>query len=309
MDSLGISIVIPIYNEVKAVAELKELLEATSEKLNILHEFIIVDDGSNDGTPQILSELSKYFSNHRILVRFIAHAENTGYGAALKTGITAAQFPWIAITDCDGTYPTPRVAEFLEIAQSQNFDMVVGSRHTKDANIPLIRRPAKAFLNLVANFSTGRIIPDLNSGFRIFTKELALRFYHLYPDGFSFTSTITLASLHSGLRVLYVPIVYLKRAGVSKIRPIRDTLGFLQLTVRITVYFNPLRFFLPVSVFIFFVAAIVMAMDLREGKLNDSTTIIVVCGLIIFSFALISDQLNTLRKELQDVRVRENRKK
>ncbi len=72
-------------------------------------------------------------------------------------------------------------------------------------------------------------------------------FFDLLPDGFSFTTTITLAMLTNGYLVEYVPIDYHARVGKSKIRPIRDTLDFMQLILRIALYFAPLKLFLPLS--------------------------------------------------------------
>ncbi|MDT8324513.1 MAG: glycosyltransferase, partial [Bacteroidota bacterium] len=79
----------------------------------------------------------------------------------------------------------------------------------------------------------GTKIPDLNSGLRIFRKEVAQQFTRILPDGFSFTTTITLAMLERGYRVKYVPIDYHKRAGRSKIRPVYDTLNILQIAPRL----------------------------------------------------------------------------
>src|SRR5439155_14837486 len=133
--------------------------------------------------------------------------------------------------------------------QLSQADMVVGARTKAGAAIPLLRRPAKAFLTWLASYLTETKIPDLNSGLRLFRRRLALEFLHILPSGFSFTTTITMAALNNGYVVEYVPVDYLKRTGTSKIRPIRDTLNFLILILRMTLLFRPMRIFIPISLF------------------------------------------------------------
>ena len=101
--------------------------------------------------------------------RVLRHIENRGYGAAIKTGIRAARFSAIVITDADGTYPPDQIPHLL--AQLPQADMVVGSRTGKNVHIPLIRRPAKWILGWLANLVAGRRIPDLNSGLRAFHRD------------------------------------------------------------------------------------------------------------------------------------------
>ncbi len=225
-----ISIIIPIYNEEKSAASTIERVKKTIGKQS--HEIIAVNDGSTDNTRKILSTISG--------IRIINHPYNIGYGAALKTGIKNAKGEIIAMLDADGTYPVESLPEL--ISHCDEYDMVVGARSGK--NVPFMRKPAKWILGSLANTLTGRKIPDLNSGFRIFKKDIAMQFMHLYPAKFSFTTTITLAFLTNSYTVKFVPIEYYKREGKSTIKPLQDFLGFLTLIVRIVMYFEPLKFFL-----------------------------------------------------------------
>jgi len=133
--------------------------------------------------------------------------------------------------------------------------MVVGQRAFR--KLPLITRPAKWFITWLANFLVGERIRDINSGFRIFRKDLALKFFPIICDGFSFTTTITLAMMTNNYRIAYLPIEYMKREGKSKIKPIRDTLNFIQLIIRTVLYFNPLKVFLPLSIAMFAVCVVI----------------------------------------------------
>jgi hypothetical protein len=82
------------------------------------------------------------------------------------------------------------------------YDMVVGARGGKNVNIPLIRRPAKWILNKLAEYITGTVIPDLNSGFRVFRKSTVKQYYNILPDKFSLTTTVTVAMLCDENRVM-----------------------------------------------------------------------------------------------------------
>jgi len=168
-------------------------------------------------------------------------------------------------------------------------EMVVGARRGQDVHIPLIRRPAKAFLRLLASFLAGTKIPDLNSGLRAFRRELVMSYRPILPQGFSFTTTITLASLTNNHRVDYIDINYAHRSGNSKIRPIRDTLGFLSLIVRTVMYFNPLKVFYPVTAVIGLLFAVSMIYDLTEKNLGDKTVLLFVAFVQVLSVGLLAD--------------------
>src|SRR5262249_20308913 len=153
--------------------------------------------------------------------------------------IRAAAARVVAITDADGTYPgAPLPALYHKLIETGS-DMVVGARTGKNVHIPLARRPAKAMLARLAVYLSGKPIPDLHSGLRVFLPEAALERFHLISDGFSFTTTITLALLARNRRVIFVPVDYRKRTGSSKIRPIADPFNFLVLILRVSIYFEP----------------------------------------------------------------------
>lgn len=236
------SVIVPIYNEEEGLAEC--LMELDRQLAGEPCEIVLVNDGSSDRSGEILKELSM----DRAIV--VEHKTNRGYGAALKTGIGASTSDILVITDADGTYPNERIPSLVGMLTDE-YSMVVGQR--EKLNIPLIRRPAKYCLTQLANYLTRTKIPDLNSGLRVFRRELVERFINILPDTFSFTTTITLATLTNNLNVLYTPIQYHKRSGSSKIHPIKDTLLFIQLIVRTMIFFDPLRVFVPLSLILFLI--------------------------------------------------------
>lgn len=232
----GVSIIIPAFNEQKGIGKVIDEIHEVCSSRGLDFEIIVVDDGSTDGTIGALGDKS---------VQLLRHPENRGYGASIKTGVLASRFPWILITDADGTYPVTDIPTLIE--NCTNYDMVVGSRTGREVNIPWMRRPAKWMLLKLANFMAQTKIPDLNSGFRLFRKTTFIRFLHYYPAGFSLTTTITLAMLCNDHPVKFIPVNYYAREGSSKIRPIRDTYNFFILVIRTIMYFDPLRVFFPAA--------------------------------------------------------------
>lgn len=287
----NISIVIPCYNEAGGVTDsLNEVCKALRKHDDF--EIITVNDGSVDETPAILE---KYASKNQS-VRVIHNESNFGYGASLKRGIREAEGDLIVITDSDGTYPASSIPELLE--ELKEYDMAVGARIGQKVQVPLVRRPAKWVLLCYARWMARADIKDLNSGLRAFRKKDALHFLPLLPEGFSFTSTITLAMHVNGMRVMYLPINYRKRIGRSSIRPIRDTLAFFSLVLRTTMYFRPLQVFGTLSGFLLASAiGVGVAGKFFLGEVPDVATVsLVSTSLIFLGLGLIGDLLNVSRK-------------
>lgn len=286
--SVGFSLIVPAYNEEGGIASSLDHVLEILDKSDLEHEIIVVDDGSTDRT---VESLAAYGGRIRVL----QHHANKGYGAALKTGIRNARFATIVITDADGTYPNERIPELVKHKNAGGFHMVVGARTGRNVAIPLIRKPAKWAIGKLANFVVGEKIPDINSGLRIFDRDVALKFFPMFPDGFSFTTTITMCTLSNGYLVEFVPIDYHARVGRSKIRPIRDTLNFVQLIARMALYFAPLKLFLPLSL-ILFLAGIgwgVSTKLLTEELADISTLIIMMAALHIGAIGLLAELMHT----------------
>jgi glycosyltransferase involved in cell wall biosynthesis len=241
-----VSVVIPAFNEAKGVGAVVRGVGDVLTRAGVEHEVIVVDDGSTDATAKAAEAAS---------ATVLCHRANRGYGAALKTGILAAKHATVCILDADGTYPLEAIPDLL--AAKERADMVVGARTGKAVHIPLVRRPAKWVLNKLANYVTQTRIPDLNSGLRVFDRNIALQYFNILSDQFSFTTTITMAMLCDKYAVKYVPIDYRRRVGKSKIVP-WDAAAFTVLILRVAMLFRPLRVFLPVA-FLSLVYAVVKA--------------------------------------------------
>ena len=194
-NSIEISIIIPVYNEEVGLKKTLNRMKAILN--NESYETIIVNDGSSDSTSDVLKEFKG--------IMVIDHENNHGYGASLKTGIKNANNDIICITDADGTYPTEKIPYFLNQLIENDLDMVVGARTGKNVKIPMLRKPAKWVIGKLANWVTGQPIPDINSGLRVFKKSSFMPFQYIVPDGFSFTTTITLGMLSGGYKVKFIP--------------------------------------------------------------------------------------------------------
>lgn len=283
MSPQNLSVILPVYNEAKCILKTVETLSSVLIESKIKHEIIIVDDGSTDGGCANIENLTG--------ATLIKHTNNRGYGASIKTGLSSAKYENICITDADGTYPLEKIPALL--VKMKEHDMVVGARTGNDVDYSWLRSVPKFFLRHYVNLITGSTVPDINSGLRIFNKNKSKQFYKLYPDGFSLTTTITIAFITNGFSVLYEPISYKKRIGKSKIQPFRDTLRFFQLITRLGMYFAPLKVLLPFilglgSLFLFSIGYDLIY--LRD--ITDKSVILLLFTLNTIFFALLADMLH-----------------
>ena len=286
------SIIIPCYNEKHAIRDTIEWILSVIRDSKLKNvEIIAVNDGSTDGCEQVLNALTKEHHSDDLLV--VHHKRNQGYGAALKTGIRRSQSDYICITDADGTYPNDRIPDLIEQISSKDLDMVVGARIGPDVEYSKIRSIPKMILVPWVSFLCGTDVPDMNSGLRIFRRDRSLDFLKLLPDGFSFTTTITICLLRNRYAVEFTPISYARRIGKSHIKPIQDTLRFTQLILRTGMYFAPLRLLSPLIVALATLFSISSLYDLTIlNNLTDKTVLLGFASLNVFMFALLADMID-----------------
>ncbi len=280
-----ISIVVPAFNEAKSLAQLLEKIHA----LKLPHaEIIVVDDGSDDGTAEIALSAG---------ANVVRHPYNIGNGAAVKSGMRAAQGRLIVLMDGDGQHQPEDLPKLL--AEAANYHMVVGAR-AKGSKLRFHRFVANSVYNLLASYVTRFNVRDLTSGFRVLSRREALRFIDLLPNTFSYPTTLTLAFLRSGLTVKYVPIQSLYRSGQSKIRLITDGVRFFLIITKIATLFSPFRIFLPVSLLFFFggVANYIYTY-VTQNRFTNMSVFALTTSVIIFMLGLISEQIALLRMERQ----------
>lgn len=281
-----ISIIIPVFNEAENLGKLLGQIRALGLADS---EIIVVDDGSSDGSAEIAMAAG---------ANVVRHPYNIGNGAAVKSGMRAAQGRVMVMLDGDGQHKPEDIPKLLDGLNS--YHMVVGARAT-GSKLRLHRNIANMVYNLLASYVTRFKVEDLTSGFRAMRRRDALRFIDLLPNTFSYPTTITLAFLRSGLTVKYEPIQTLYRAGQSKISLVTDGILFLLIITKIATLFAPFRIFLPVSVF-FFVAGLVnyIYTFATQGRFTNMSVFALTTAVIIFMLGLISEQIALLRMERQE---------
>jgi glycosyltransferase involved in cell wall biosynthesis len=218
-------------------------------------------------------------------VPFIFHDRNMGYGAAIKSGIMNSTGDLIAIIDCDNTYDPAEIPKLY--AEMASCDMAVGKRPRRHG----IRNWSKAFLCAFASYAVSYPIPDLNSGLRIFRREIALRLFKTLPNGFSLTSTITLGALYTPYRVRFVPISYGMRTGRSKIRPFDAFVNFLMLIVRTVILFSPLKFFLPVAGIFGVIGMGFLIRDIFDRDVAQASLLMIINAVILLTIGLLAEAI------------------
>ena len=281
------SVIVPCYNEVGGIRSTVTDLAVVTAKAGA--EIIVVDDGSSDGSRLLLDEMEGDGTLPGL--RVVHNESNLGYGAAIKTGVRRARSELIVIIDADGTYPCDRIPDLVEAARRA--DMVVGARTGGGDGQTFLRRLAKSILRAHCSWLVGQKIPDMNSGLRVFRKPVFEQFFKILPDGFSLTTTLTVAMMRSRYSVVFEPITYSERVGKSKIRPVRDTLGFVQLILRTGMYFAPLRVLLPLVGFltVWFLVSLGYDIVVLEN-LTDKTIILLLFAMNTALFGLLADMID-----------------
>ena len=289
VDDKSFAIIIPVHNEESSIRmTLDKVLKHYADKA----EIIVINDGSTDNTSAIVSEYPG--------IKYITHKHQYGYGAALKSGITSTDRDIVCFIDADGQHNSDDIQRLVDNVGEA--DMVIGSRGRR-AYLNLIRAPGKYVIRVISNYLVGQKIPDLNSGLRAIKRNVILRYIHLLPDGFSASTTMTMILLIRRYEVNFIPIKTQRRIGKSEVRQLQDGFGTIVLLIRIIMLFNPLKIFLPFSVFSFsfgVVYGIYKLVTMYGHGLSVGSLLIMLLGLLSFIIGLLADQISTLRQDYHE---------
>lgn len=231
-----VSVVIPAFNEEDGIGRVIERSLATRSELSQLGldlELIVVDDGSQDHTAEVVTRCGQ--------ARLVRHTINRGYGAAIKSGFRQAKGDYLAFIDADGTYPPESLTELCRTAIAKNADMVLGSRMSGARNqMPLTRWVGNfAYATLLSWIGNVRV-HDTTSGMRVIRRQALDRLFPL-PDGLEFTPVMSTRAIHENLNIVEVPIPYAERIGSSKLSVVRDGFRFTNAIVWTGLAYNPVR--------------------------------------------------------------------
>jgi len=283
-----ITIVIPAYNEEQTIADvirgaMKNVPEA---------RVMVIDDGSTDNTLKRATDAG---------AEVIRHPTNKGNGACLKTALRSLKGGIIAVLDADGQHDPMELPRILD--QLKDFDLVVGARNFSNQEGSALRNLGNRLLRGLASFLAERDIPDLTSGFRAFRHEIAIKFLHLYPNGYSFPSTSTLSFITAGYNVTFTPVTVNSRPThtKSKLRPFRDGFRFIMFILRIITMTNPNKIFLPAGLVMILMGIFLTVRNLiLFQQFSGGVVLFLAGGINIIFIGLILDQFASLRLQERD---------
>jgi hypothetical protein len=199
------------------------------------------------------------------------------------------------------TYPNDEIPQLVD--SLDDLDQVVGARRTEQGTLKALRVPAKWSVRKLASYLTATKIPDLNSGFRAFRRDVGAQYLHMLPDGFSCVTTMTMCFLSNGYSVGYVPIDYFPRAGRSKFHPVKDTRRYLTQVVRMILTFNPLKVFAPLAGALLTVGVVKLGIDLiqKDFRVATNTMLILFTAFQLLAIGLIADLIVRLSRRADTV--------
>ncbi len=289
-----ISVVIPAKNEEKNIRDVLLKIKAILPDA----ELLIINDGSTDKTAEIAQKAGAIV---------ISHPYSMGNGAAIKTGARNAQGSILIFMDADGQHNPSDIPRLLE-KLDENYEMAVGARQM-NTHASLFRRVANSFYNKLASVMTGHTIKDLTSGFRAVRARHFNSFLYLLPNGFSYPTTSTMAFFRSGLPVAYVPIKAGKREGKSHIHLVKDGVRFFIIILKVGALFSPMRFFLPISSFLFFTGLSYYTYTyIVENRFTNMSALLFSSALLTFLLGILSEQISSLHYKGVEEKQRKTRR-
>lgn len=274
--------IIPAYREAESIADVVRGVRAVLPHV----EVIVVDDGSADGTGE---------KGEAAGARVIRHPYNKGNGAAARTGIRHATGDIVVMMDGDGQHDPQDIPKLLD--PFPGYDMVIGARDRK-GQAGLGRGFGNWLLNRFAGYLTSFPVQDLTSGFRAFKREMILPYLHLFPNGFSYPTTSTLAMLKAGANVCYVPIhVRERQKGKSSIRFVKDGSRFFIIILKLVTLFSPMRIFLPISGFFAAMGITYSVITLSQGRFTNMAALLLIVAVFVFLMGLLAEQLAAIHTQ------------
>jgi len=282
----SVSIILPVYNEENNLAELIKRIR----KVGPDFEIIVIDDGSEDSTQEIANAAQ---------VKVIRHPYNRGNGAAIKTGVKEAKGEVLVMMDSDMQHPPEEIPRLLEFFPK--YDMAVAARG-KNADVSKFRGLGNFLLKKTAELLSGHNISDLTSGFRAIKRDKITEFVHLFPERYSYPTTITIAMFKAGyfVKYLHLDTIQKRREGKSQLKPFKDGFRFIAIMLRIIMLFDPQKIFFPASLILLFLGGAFACYTIFFfASIRNLSVTMFICGIFTFLFGLLAEQVSLLRRDLK----------
>lgn len=283
---IQVSVILPAYNEEKAIVPVIADIKAALQGKGFLYEILVVDDASTDQTPFLAKKQG---------ARVICRPQRGGAGAARKTGILHARGNIIVMIDADGSYDAQDIPSLLEYFPF--YDQVNGARDSEKGTTPRLRKIIKTILGRLSSFLAGVHIPDINTGLKAFKRDIMLHYLWVIPDGFSCVTSMTLAFICNGHNVKYIPTKYHSRIGKSKFHPIFDTWQFILTIMRLSLCFRPIRSGAIIFLFLFSIGTLKSLYTfMNHGFLVASDIILLLSSLFFLAIGILGELLIGLNR-------------
>ena len=227
-----LSVVIPCYNEEQRLPRTIEQVERYLDGKNAPYELILVDDGSADGTREVMDAATERHDG----IRVEALPHNRGKGRALAIGVEAAKGDEILLTDADLSTPIEELDK-LQAALNNGAGIAIGSRALRGSRVevsqPIYRVLMGKGFNLVVQAVLLPGIWDTQCGFKLFRAEVAHRvFAGLITDGFGYDPEVLYRARKQGIKIAEVPVVW-RNSAPTKVSAVRSSLDMLKHVFRI----------------------------------------------------------------------------
>jgi dolichyl-phosphate beta-glucosyltransferase len=227
-----LSVVVPCYNEEQRLPRTIELVERYLDGKNTPYELILVDDGSVDGTRQVMDAAVRQHTG----VRIEALPHNRGKGRALAVGVEAAKGEEVLVTDADLSTPIEELDK-LQAALQSGAGIAIGSRALRASRVevsqPFYRVLMGKGFNLIVQAVLLPGIWDTQCGFKLFRGDVAHRvFANLITDGFGYDPEVLYRARKQGVKIAEVPVVW-RNSAPTKVSPVRSSIDMLKHVVRL----------------------------------------------------------------------------
>jgi glycosyltransferase involved in cell wall biosynthesis len=276
----NVTVVIPAKNEGQTLPGLLAEIRSRFPHFHIL----VIDDGSGDDTATICRDHG---------VEVVSLPYSVGNGGAVKAGVRQVKSDILVLMDADGQHDPADIPKLLE-RLDQGYDMAIGARDW-DSQANFGRAVANSIYNRLAGWLVGQPVADLTSGFRAVKSDKIREFLYLFPNGFSYPTTVTMAFFRAGYSIAYVPITTLRRVNASHIQPFRDGVRFLLIMFRVGTLYSPLKIFFPLSIGFFCLGLGYYAYTFFTiHRFTNMSALLFMTSVLVFLIGLVSEQITSL---------------